>query len=71
MLYDYSKNINLKSQDRNVVFLFQDYALFPHMIVNENIKLGLINKSKFAADEICNEPIGKFNLKKLKDLYPN
>ncbi|XTR37189.1 sulfate/molybdate ABC transporter ATP-binding protein [Paraclostridium tenue] len=71
VLYDSSKNINLKPQDRNVGFVFQDYALFPHMTVDENIKLGLINKSKFAADEICNEYIDKFNLKKLKDLYPN
>ena len=71
VLYDSSKNINLKPQDRNVGFVFQYYALFPHMTVDENIKLGLINKSKFATDEICNEYIDKFNLKKLKDLYPN
>lgn len=71
VLYDSSKNINLRPQDRNVGFVFQDYALFPHMTVDENIKLGLINKSKFAVDEICNEYIDKFNLKKLKDLYPN
>ena len=71
VLYDSSKNINLKPQDRNVGFVFQYYALFPHMTVDENIKLGLINKSKFATDEICNEYINKFNLKKLKDLYPN
>ena len=71
VLYDSSKNINLKPQDSNVGFVFQDYALFPHMTVDENIKLGLINKSKFATDEICNEYIDKFNLNKLKDLYPN
>ena len=71
VLYDSSKNINLKPQDRNVGFVFQDYALFPHMTVSENIKLGLINKNKFDKDEICNDYIGNFDLKKIKDLYPN
>ncbi|PRX56707.1 sulfate/molybdate ABC transporter ATP-binding protein [Flagellimonas meridianipacifica] len=32
------KVINLKPQERNVGFVFQDYALFPHMTVLENLQ---------------------------------
>ncbi len=41
VLFDSSKGINLKPQDRNVGFLFQNYALFPHKTVEENIGIGL------------------------------
>ncbi|GKZ09709.1 hypothetical protein ANS017_10930 [Paraclostridium bifermentans] len=46
VLYDSEKNINLKPQERNVGFVFQNYALFPHMTVYENIEIGLKNIDK-------------------------
>ena len=39
--FDSSKKINLKPQKRNVGYLFQNYALFPNMTVEENIACGL------------------------------
>ena len=33
--------INLRPQQRNVAYLFQDYALFPHLNVAQNIAFGL------------------------------
>lgn len=41
VLFDSSKNLNLKPQERNVGYLFQNYALFPHMTVEQNIRCGL------------------------------
>lgn len=41
VLFDSKKNINLSTQDRKVGFLFQNYALFPHMNVMKNIEIGL------------------------------
>lgn len=41
VLFDSKKNINLKPQERNVGYLFQNYALFPNMTVEENISIGL------------------------------
>src|SRR5215213_7183040 len=32
---------NIRSKDRNVAMVFQDYAIFPHMTVFENIAYGL------------------------------
>lgn len=40
-LFDSEKKINVKIQDRNVGYFFQDYALFPNMNVRQNIMMGL------------------------------
>ena len=41
ILFDSSKSINLPPRDRKVGFLFQNYALFPHMTVEDNIAFGI------------------------------
>lgn len=40
-LYDSKNRVNLTPQERRVGYLFQDYALFPHMTVRQNILTGL------------------------------
>jgi molybdate transport system ATP-binding protein len=40
-LFDRARGIDLKPQLRNVAYLFQDYALFPHLNVRQNIAFGL------------------------------
>jgi molybdate transport system ATP-binding protein len=37
VLFDSAAGINLAPQKRKVGFVFQNYALFPHMTVNENV----------------------------------
>lgn len=44
VLYDSSRKVNLKPQERRVGYLFQNYALFPNMTVEENIMAGLGGK---------------------------
>ena len=41
VLYDSEKRICLKPQQREVGYLFQNYALFPNMTVEKNILCGL------------------------------
>lgn len=41
VLFDSEKKINVKPQERNVGYLFQNYALFPNMTVEQNILCGL------------------------------
>ncbi|MBD6616081.1 molybdate ABC transporter permease subunit [Komarekiella sp. 'clone 1'] len=41
VLFDSEKGINLPSRDRRVGFLVQNYALFPHLTVAQNIAFGL------------------------------
>jgi molybdate transport system ATP-binding protein len=42
-LFDAARGINLAPQARGVGYLFQDYALFPHLSVRQNIAFGLTN----------------------------
>ncbi|MGE8687864.1 MAG: ATP-binding cassette domain-containing protein [Achromobacter sp.] len=41
VLYDSKAGICLPAQSRRVAYLFQDYALFPHLTVAQNIAFGL------------------------------
>ncbi|HEX7810429.1 MAG TPA: ATP-binding cassette domain-containing protein [Burkholderiales bacterium] len=41
VLFDSSLGIDVPARDRSVAYLFQDYALFPHLSVVENIGFGL------------------------------
>lgn len=40
-LFDSASSIDLKPQARKIAYLFQDYALFPHLNVRQNIGFGL------------------------------
>lgn len=40
-LFDQQQRINLTPQQRQLAFLFQNYALFPHLNVRQNIAFGL------------------------------
>lgn len=65
--YDSNKKINLKPQIRNVGYLFQNYALFPNMTVEENVSAGL---SKDDDKNIVSEMIKRFRLEGLEKRYP-
>lgn len=41
MLFNSRKRINLPSRHRRIGYLFQDYALFPHMTIEDNVRFGL------------------------------
>lgn len=62
-LYNSDKGINLSIKDRNTGFLFQSYALFPHMSVEKNILSGAVKRfSKEKAIDKTNNLIEKFGL---------
>lgn len=71
VLFDSEKGINLPTRQRNVGFLFQDYALFPHLTVFENISFGLKNISKVEAHLKVEEIITSFRLAGLAARYPS
>lgn len=45
ILFSSNDNVNMKIKDRNVGYVFQNYALFPHMAVRENILFGVDKKN--------------------------
>ena len=62
-VYDSEKKINLPPQQRQVGLLFQNYALFPNMTVEENILCGLREKrDKSEKTALLAEYIRKFQL---------
>lgn len=68
VLFDSEKRINRKPQKRQVGFLFQNYALFPTMTVEENIACGVREQSQRA--RIVREQIERFQLQGLEKLRP-
>lgn len=68
VLFDSEKKINLSPQKRNIGYLFQNYALFPHMNVEENIAVGI--KIKEEQKEIIAKYLKIFHLENLKKAYP-
>ena len=64
--FDSKQKINLKPQKRNVGYLFQNYALFPNMTVEENIAVGVPKDD----DRTVSEMIKRFHLEGLEKRYP-
>ena len=64
VLFDSEAGIDIPARKRRVGYLFQDYALFPHMTVLENIACGCSygNAMEYAA---------KFYMKGKENLYPH
>lgn len=69
VLFDSERKINLKPQDRNIGFLFQNYALFPHMTVEENIRLGLTCSESEKGQKVY-DIIKSFHLEGLEKKFP-
>ncbi|SDA70116.1 sulfate/molybdate ABC transporter ATP-binding protein [Methanobrevibacter millerae] len=65
--FDSDNKINLKPQKRNVGYLFQNYALFPNMTVEENVACGLSKDDDYG---IVSEMIKRFRLDGLEKRYP-
>ncbi|MDO5538620.1 MAG: ATP-binding cassette domain-containing protein [Eubacteriales bacterium] len=64
VFFDSDKRINLKPQERHVGLLFQNYALFPNMTVQQNLMMGLkpYEKDKKKAKAEVEQMIRKFYL---------
>lgn len=70
-LFDSEKRINLRPQQRGVGLLFQNYALFPNMTVEQNIMTGLSReKDRAEKKRSCAEMIEKLYLGGLEKHSP-
>lgn len=62
----------LSPEKRGIALVYQDYSLFPHMTVAENIAFGLKqgNKSSEEREEIVSDLLNRFRLLRFRDRYP-
>ena len=69
---DETKVNNVHPKDRDIAFVFQSYALYPHMSVYENIAFGLKMRkfSKKEIDEKVKEAAKALNLEELLNRKP-
>lgn len=75
VLYDAAAGVDLPARDREVAYVFQDYALFPHLTVAQNIGFGLDlgwrNPSRRSPDPRVTRWIDSFELGVVADSYPS
>ncbi|MGH9340568.1 MAG: molybdenum ABC transporter ATP-binding protein [Acidobacteriota bacterium] len=68
---DSSRNFMLPPQKRSIGYLFQDYALFPHLSVGRNIAYGLKDLSRDQRRNRVEEMARLLKLQELKDRRPH
>ncbi|TCL65250.1 ABC transporter ATP-binding protein [Rhizobium sp. BK251] len=61
----------VQPEHRRIGFVFQDYALFPHLTVEENIGFGLTRYELRKAGQRIGELIDRLGLKEMVDRYPH
>lgn len=71
VLFDSEAGINVPICDRNIGILFQNYALFPHLTIAQNIAFGLSPQlSPTEISAIVNKQLAAVNLASLGQRYP-
>lgn len=71
VLFDSERKINLPPQKRNVGYLFQNYALFPNMSVEQNIKIGIKGKrEKNEVQKKVERLLQKIHMEGMEKRYP-
>jgi molybdate transport system permease protein len=70
-LFDSEKRINVPSHQRKVSLVFQNYALFPHMTVAQNIAFGLQQLPNALRSQRIHQQLALLQLEGLGDRYPH
>lgn len=78
LLYDSELKLNLSPQQRQLAYVFQDYALFPHLDVRQNIAFGRqaawcgwLNPTRKVQDEAVERWIESLHLQAVSGHYPH
>jgi len=70
VLFDSASGVNVPAQARRVGYVFQGYALFPHLTVTENVGFGLRDLPRARRAERAAAVIERLGLAGLEHRYP-
>lgn len=73
ILFSSEKRINIPARERRIGYVFQDYALFPHMTVEKNIMYGKRKSKQRESNRglALNEVLETFKIEHLRNRYPS
>lgn len=69
-IFSAAEKTHVPARLRNIGYLFQDYALFPHMTVRQNVMYGLGRKGRTDVGANAAEMLKSFGVGHLLDRYP-
>jgi molybdate transport system ATP-binding protein len=70
VFFDAATGVNLPPQQRRVGYVFQGYALFPHLTVGQNVAFGLRDRPRREAQRRTAEVIERLGLRGLESRAP-
>jgi molybdate transport system ATP-binding protein len=70
MLFDASRHVELPTRARRIGYVFQGYALFPHLSVADNVAYGLRGRPRRARAQRTAEVLGRLGLTDLAPRFP-
>src|SRR6202163_2142978 len=71
ILYDAAAGVNLPPQKRNCGYVFQNYALFPHMTLRENLAFAAERLPRLERHRRVNEMLDRFRVAEFAGRYPH
>jgi molybdate transport system permease protein len=70
VLFDSDTKLNVPAAQRRIGFVFQDYALFPHLTVAENVGFGLRRFSKAERNSEVERQLASLQILELANRFP-
>jgi molybdate transport system ATP-binding protein len=70
VLFDSAKGVNLPIRHRRVGFVFQDYALFPHLTAEQNIAYGVRSKDGKTKADRAREMLSLLHIEHTRRRFP-
>jgi molybdate transport system ATP-binding protein len=71
ILFDADSRVFLRPRDRNCGYVFQNYALFPHMTLRENLAFAAERLPRLERHRRVNEMLDRFRIAEFAGRYPH
>jgi molybdate transport system ATP-binding protein len=71
ILYDASARVHLRPRDRRCGYVFQNYALFPHMTLRQNLAFAAEGRPRLDRHRFVNDMLERFHITEFAARYPH